>query len=331
MSAAYEHIPVLYEPVLEALALAPAGRYIDCTVGGGGHAAGILERTAPGGQLLGIDLDTVALERTRRRLAPFEDRLTLVQGNFAGLGAIARAEGFDRVEGILFDLGVSSLQLEDAARGFSFQQEGPLDMRFDSAAGPTAADLVNRLDEEELADLLWEYGEERFSRRIARRIVQDRQREPIRRTERLARLVAEAVGGRRGKIDPATRTFMALRIAVNRELEQIPRGLDQAVELLVPGGRLVVIAFHSLEDRLVKGFIRQEVGACQWPTDLPVEACPHFVADGGSRPCRTYVGGFCDLQVRLRTIGKVRRPGPEEIARNPRARSARMRVAERVA
>jgi 16S rRNA (cytosine1402-N4)-methyltransferase len=190
--------------------------------------------------------------------------------------------------------------------------------------------LVNSLTEEELADILWRYGEERFSRRIARRIVQSRKRKAIRSTEQLAQLVQQAIG-RRTKIHPATRTFMALRIAVNRELEKLPLGLEQAVEVLAPGGRLVVISFHSLEDRLVKQFIRQEEGVCNWPTDLPVETCPHYRQAGeGIVPCRGQAGVFCNLAVRLRALGKVRRPDPEEVALNPRARSARMRVAERL-
>jgi 16S rRNA (cytosine1402-N4)-methyltransferase len=329
MVAPYEHTPVLLGPVLEALAPQAEGRYIDATVGGGGHAAGILERSAPDGLLLGIDRDPEALALARRRLAPFGQRALLVQGDYARLGEIARQHGFFPAQGVLFDLGVASFQLA-SQRGFSFQVDAPLDMRYDPASGPTASELLATLGEDELAELLWRYGEEPSARRIARRIVQVRERTPIRTTAQLARLVADVVGGRRRRIHPATQTFMALRIAVNKELERLPQGLADATELLAPGGRLVVLTFHSLEDRLVKEFMRRESGSCDWPDDLPVEACPHLVpVQPGPRPCRSLRSASCARPARLRILGRARKADAEEIQRNPRARSVRMRVAER--
>ncbi len=330
MPAPYEHIPVLLEAVVEALAPRAGSRYIDATVGGGGHASAILERSAPDGLLLGVDRDPQAIALAREHLSRFGTRAVVVQGDYARLAELARAHGFAPVQGVLFDLGVSSIQLASRERGFSFQFEAPLDMRYDPSSGPTAADLVNSLSEEELAELLWRYGEEPASRRIARRIVQVRERTPIRTTLQLAQLVADVVGRPRQRIHPATQTFMALRIAVNQELERLPRGLQAAVDLLAPGGRLVVLTFHSLEDRLVKEFLRRESGACEWPDNLPVEACPEFVPAGQpERPCRSLRSGGCRRPVRLRVLGRARKARAEEVQRNPRARSVRMRVAER--
>jgi 16S rRNA (cytosine1402-N4)-methyltransferase len=325
-----QHIPVLYEPVLEALAPRPSGHYLDGTVGAGGHAWGILERSSPDGRLLGLDLDPQALGIARSRLSTYGERATLLQANYAGLGRLAQAQGFVPLQGVLLDLGLSSMQLDRSERGFAFQADGPLDMRFNPTEGPSAADLVNELDEEELAGLFWRYGEERFSRRIARRIVRVRQLAPVLRTQQLAQLVQEAVPQSRGRVHPATRVFMALRIAVNHELENLALGLEQAVEVLAPGGRLVVISFHSLEDRLVKDFIRQEEGRCRWPTERPLEACPYYLAEGGARPCQSFTRAGCNLPARLRPLGRMRQPDSREISRNPRARSARMRVAERL-
>jgi 16S rRNA (cytosine1402-N4)-methyltransferase len=330
MPAPYEHIPVLYVPVLEALQPRAGGRYVDATVGLGGHATGILERSAPDGHLLGLDLDPQALAIAGERLASFGPRATLVHADYTALEALAGANGFLPAQGVLFDLGVSSLQVDRPERGFSFLADAPLDMRFDATAGLTAADLLNDLDEAALADILWRYGEERLSRRIARRIVQVRSRERIARTGQLARLVEEVAGGQRGRIHPATRTFQALRIAVNRELERLPQGLEQATRVLAPGGRLVVISFHSLEDRIVKTFIQQEEGRCDWPARAPLEGCPHL-ARAGQRPCRAQTGYQCGKPARLKAVGKAGRPVEEEVERNPRARSARMRVAERIA
>lgn len=302
------HTPVLYQQVLEALRPRPGGRYIDATVGAGGHAAGILEASAPDGQLLGIDLDPMALALARERLAAYGERVHLVHGSFADLDRHTAALGWEQVDGVLFDLGLSSMQLEAAHRGFSFQQEGPLDMRFDPRAEVTAADLVNRLSEAELADLLWRFGEERQARRVARAIIAAR---PIETTTQLAEVVARALGRSSGRIHPATRTFQALRIAVNRELEALEQGLEAALRVLAPGGRLVVVAFHSLEDRLVKAFFRRESRDCLCPPEQPVCTCGHRAT----------------LKVLTR---RPVRPESEEVARNPRARSARLRAAERL-
>lgn len=296
--ASFHHVPVLPAQVLEGLAPRAGGRYIDGTLGGGGHAALVLEASGPDGQLLGIDTDPAALAAAQARLPHFGPRLSVVRGNFRAIGELARAAGFAPVDGILLDLGVSSHQLDTVGRGFSFQADAPLDMRLDPDGPQTAADLVNTLPESDLADILYHYGEERASRRIARFIGEARRRQPLARTGELAELVVRAMGGRRGKIHPATRTFQALRIAVNGELESLEQALPQAVELLAPGGRLAVIAFHSLEDRIVKHFFRAEASG-----DTP----------------------------RLRLITKKPLEADEaEQQHNPRSRSAKLRVAERV-
>ncbi|MFN2186586.1 MAG: 16S rRNA (cytosine(1402)-N(4))-methyltransferase RsmH, partial [Anaerolineae bacterium] len=283
------------------------GWYIDATLGAGGHAKGILLASRPDGRLLGLDADPDALLHASKVLEPFGDRVTLRVANFRQLGAVAGALDIREVDGILMDLGLSSRQLDEAERGFSFAQDGPLDMRMDRSRRESAADLVNTLSEAELSDILWQYGEERHSRRIARAIVAAR---PLVTTGQLADLVARTVG-RREKIHPATRTFQALRIAVNEELEALSEALPEARDLLRPGGRLAVIAFHSLEDRLVKEFYRQEARACICPPELPVCVCQH--------------------QATLRVLtSKPVRPSAEETVRNPRSRSARLRVAERL-
>lgn len=307
MSESLLHHPVLYESVLEGLAIRPNGCYIDATVGAGGHAWGILVASGPKGRLLGIDADPQALALASERLAAFEDRVTLVQGNFSQLSSIAPAQGFAEVDGILFDLGLSSVQLAVPERGFSFQHDGPLDMRFDPSNPITAAHLVNELEERELADILRRYGQERQARRIARAIVSAR---PLRSTAQLAALI-EGVVGRRGRIHPATRTFQALRIAVNDELTALSEALPQALDLLVAGGRLAVISFHSLEDRIVKRFFEREARDCICPPETPVCVCGH--------------------RARLNIITRHPiRPSEEEVAANPRSRSARLRIAERV-
>lgn len=293
---------------MSALAPQPGGRFIDATVGAGGHAAGLLAATAPDGRLLGLDRDPAALVVARERLNAYGERVRLVQAGFADLAAIARTHQFVPVDGILFDLGLSSLQLADPNRGFSFQAEGPLDMRFDPTQDLTAADLVNELPMDDLAELLYQYGEERESRRIAHAIVQAR---PIRTTRQLAEVVARAVGGRRRHIHPATRTFQALRIAVNDELAQLQAALPQAVALLRPGGRLAVITFHSLEDRIVKEFMRRESRDCICEPGLPVCVCGHTAS----------------LRLIMR---KPITPSVEEVQANPRSRSAKLRVAEKV-
>ncbi len=305
------HEPVLLDAVRAALRPRPGGRYVDATVGLGGHAAALLEASAPDGQLLGLDLDPQALAVARERLAPFAARVHLRHGSYAHLADYVRALGWHgRVDGVLVDLGVSSLQLDTAERGFSFRHDAPLDMRFDpTAEGPTAADLVNTLPEAALADLLWRYGEERRARAVARAIVQHR---PITTTGQLAQVVAAATRSGKPGMHPATRTFQALRIAVNRELENLERLLPQALEVLAPGGRLAVIAFHSLEDRIVKQFLRRESRDCLCPPEQLVCTCGHRA------------------QVRLVRPFPMR-PSADEVARNPRARSARLRVAEKLA
>jgi 16S rRNA (cytosine1402-N4)-methyltransferase len=269
---------------------------------------GVLEHTAPEGELLGLDRDTVALPLAQQRLARFRGRLTLVQGSFRDIKTHAAAIGWERVDGILLDLGVSSMQLSTPERGFSFRTEGPLDMRFDPAHELTAADLVNDLPEADLADLIYEYGEERKSRRIAKAIVEAR---PINDTGTLAAVVANAARSRSRRIHPATRTFQALRIAVNDELAALEEALPQCVELLKPGGRLVVIAFHSLEDRIVKRFMRDE---SKEPVSRPFE--PETTR---GHPARVRL-------VHRRPI----RATEGELKSNPRARSARLRTAERI-
>ncbi|HYF65833.1 MAG TPA: 16S rRNA (cytosine(1402)-N(4))-methyltransferase RsmH [Herpetosiphonaceae bacterium] len=326
------HQPVLYAEVLDALSLTPGGRYIDGTLGWGGHSAGILERTGPDGRVLGIDQDPLARAAARERLAPFGERATIAEGNYREMAAIAAAHGWADVDGVLLDIGVSSPQLDTPERGFSFQHDAPLDMRMNPTAGETAADLVNTLPEDELADIIYQYGEERMSRRIARRIVEERRRAAIATTGELARLVLRAVGGKHGPTHPATRTFQALRIAVNDELGALRDGLAAATALLRPGGRLAVISFHSLEDRIVKEWIRTESSECLIPPKIEILGCQHLVGAGlGPRPCIFPVGRDCDY--RPRTLPVSRKPieaGPAELAANPRARSAKLRVAEKI-
>jgi len=307
--ASPRHIPVLYDAVMASLAPESGGRYIDGTVGLGGHAQGLLEASAPDGELLGLDADPQALEQARANLASFAARITLVQGRHHNLGEIASRQGWRQVDGILLDLGVSSLQLDKAERGFSFREDGALDMRLGPDGTQTAADLVNDLSERELADLIYAFGEERYSRRIASAICRER---PFRGTARLAEVVARAVPNRsRQRIHPATRTFQALRIAVNDELESLRQVLPQALDLLKPGGRLAVIAFHSLEDRIVKQYLVRESKDCICPSELPACVCDHRAT------------------VRLLTRKPVR-PSEQEVAENPRSSSARLRVAEKL-
>lgn len=304
------HIPVLFQTVLDGLQVRPGGRYIDATIGGAGHAAGILAASSPDGRLLGLDRDPTAVDVARARLASYLGRVVIEHRSFVHLAEVARSQQFIPVDGILFDLGLSSLQLADPSRGLAFMVDGPLDMRFDpTSGGPTAADLVNDLDPEELAALLYRYGEERQARRIAQAILAAR---PLHTTGELAAVVERAVGkGRHERIHPATRTFQALRMAVNDELTALEAALPQAVEILAPGGRLAVISFHSLEDRLVKEFMRRESRDCICPPETPVCVCGHRAT------------------LRLITRKPIR-PTAQEIAANPRSRSARLRVAERV-
>ena len=300
-------MPVLYQEVLFWMQVRSGGTYVDATVGLGGHAHGILVDSAPDGRLLGVDVDPQALGLASRRLSAFAGRVSLAQGRHRELAVIARQHGFERADGILLDLGVSSLQLDDAARGFSFREEGPLDMRMGASGDLTAEEIVNEWPEEELARILYEFGEERRSRRIARAICA---RRPVHGTRQLADLIAGVVG-HSGRIHPATRTFQALRIAVNDELSSLRVALPQAAELLAPGGRLLVISFHSLEDRIVKQFMVRESKNCLCPAKIPQCVCRHVAT----------------LSVLTR---RPVRPTDEERARNPRSRSARLRAAARL-
>lgn len=301
------HLPVLYKEIIHALQPTSAGRYVDCTVGGAGHSVGILEVSSPDGLLLGFDLDPQALAIARERLAPFGKRARLVQESYVRLNQVLEQFGWDDVDGIVFDLGVSSMQLDTAERGFSFLRDAPLDMRFGPEVGNTAGELVNTLSEAELASLIFRYGEDRHSRKIARAIVRAR---PLRTTGELAEVIAGSVRSHE-RIHPATRTFQALRIAVNEELAALEAALPQAVAALNPGGRLAVISFHSLEDRIVKQFMRIESRDCICPPEQPVCTCGHRAA--------------------LREISrKPIVPTGEEMQANSRARSARLRIAERI-
>ena len=302
------HVPVLYNVVLSALRPAPGSRLLDGTVGAGGHAWGLLEASAPDGKLLGLDRDPAALGLAAERLKPFGARALLRHTSFAELRTAMEEVGWDQVDGVLLDLGMSSMQLDDPRRGFSFLQDGPLDMRFDPSSPVTAADLVNNLQAGELAGLHTRFGEEPRARRVALAIVAAR---PITTTRRLAEVVARATGYRGGRTHPATRTFQALRIAVNDEREAIGKGLEQATACLRVGGRLAVIAFHSLEDRQVKQFMRRESTDCICPPRQPVCTCGHVAS----------------LKELFRTPVT---PDLDEVRRNPRARSARLRVAERL-
>jgi 16S rRNA (cytosine1402-N4)-methyltransferase len=310
------HQPVLAEEVIEMLSPASGSLQIDATVGGGGHTERILEATTPDGRLLGLDADGAAIARVDDRLRPrFGDRLVLRRANFRELKDVAPDAGFGAVDGLLFDLGLSSFQLADTDRGFGIRAGGPLDMRFDTSRGVPAAELLATLDADELTALFRNFGEEPNARRIARAIVDTRRTTPVTTSEELAALVERTVGrgkpGRR-RIHPATRVFQALRIAVNEELDALQDGLAAAVDLLRPGGRLVVLSYHSLEDRIVKRFLDAERKGCICPPELPVCVC-------GRSP-------------RLRLVTRPSlTPTDAEIAENPRARSARLRAAERMA
>ena len=309
------HLPVLAEEVISMLQPAAGSLQIDATVGGGGHTERILEASDPDGRLLGLDADGAAIARVAQRLERFGDRLVLRQANFRELGAVAPAAGFGAVDGLLFDLGLSSFQLADTERGFGFRAGGPLDMRFDASRGVSAAELLATLDATELTALFRRFGEEPHAPRIARAIVEARRVAPITTAEELAALI-ERVAPRgapgRRRIHPATRVFQALRIAVNEELDALGEALAVAVDLLRPGGRLVVLSYHSLEDRIVKRFLDAERNGCICPPSVPVCVC-------GRTP-------------RLRLVTRPSlTPTDAEIAANPRARSARLRAAERIA
>lgn len=307
-SSSTPHRPVLYQEILSALLPHRAGRYVDLTVGAGGHAWGMLNASAPDGQLLGIDLDPLALQLAAQRLEPFAGRFTLVQASYTSLAEQLRRLAWDAVDGIVLDLGVSSMQLDIPARGFSFQTDGPLDMRFGPTQLLTADDMVNNWSEHDLADIIWRYGEEHQSRRIARAILQAR---PLHSTQALAEVIRQAMGERKGRIHPATRTFQALRIGVNAELQALEAVLPQAVAALAPAGRLAVISFHSLEDRIVKQFFRRESSDCICPPEQPACTCDHTASI---------------LELTRRPIDAA----VSEMENNPRARSAHLRVAEKV-
>ncbi len=303
-----KHLPVLYNEIIHAMQPHQGGLYVDGTVGAGGHAHGVLSASSPDGQLLGMDVDPQALHLAQENLAEFGERAHLVRTSYSSLLDQMAALGWRLVDGILLDLGVSSMQLDTRERGFSFQTEAPLDMRFDPAGHTTAEDLVNQLSETELSDVLFRYGEEHRSRQVARAIINSR---PIRTTTQLAKIVAGVTSGGRSGIHPATRTFQALRIAVNGELGALETFLPQTLKALRPGGRLAIIAFHSLEDRMVKQFLRTESKDCICPPGQPICTCGHKAS--------------------LREItGKPVRPLENEVQVNPRSRSARLRVAERI-
>lgn len=303
------HVPVLLEACLDALAVKPEGIYVDGTLGRAGHSLAVV-RQLTSGRLIGIDRDVDAIAAAQVRLAPWRDRVTLVQGNFSDLAVLLHSIGVERADGMLFDLGVSSPQLDTPARGFSYQYDTPLDMRMDQSAPLTAREVVNTWDEAELCRILREYGEERYAAVIAKRIVRER---PIETTGQLADIVRRALPPKalREKQHPAKRTFQAVRIAVNGELDALSALLDQAADCLAPGGRLAVITFHSLEDRIVKEKFRALARGCTCPPEFPVCVC-------GKKPV-----------LRLLTRKPVT-AGEAELRRNPRARSAKLRIAEKI-
>ena len=302
------HRPVLYQEIIHSLSPQRGGHYVDATLGAGGHTWGILEASAPDGLLLGMDVDPQALELARNKLSVFGSRAILVRASYTSLAEQLAALKWPSVDGIVLDLGVSSMQLDTPQRGFSFQVDAPLDMRFDPDNPVQAADLVNTLPEGDIADLLFRYGEEHQSRRVARAIVQAR---PLETTGQLARVVAGVTGSGKKGMHPATRTFQALRIAVNRELEALEEFLPQALISLASAGRVAVISFHSLEDRIVKQYFKKESQDCICPPKQPMCTCGHKAV------------------VRILTRRPIR-PGATEVNANPRARSARLRVAEKI-
>lgn len=299
----------MVQEVITALDVKPEHRYIDCTLGDGGHTLAIAESVSPAPKVLGIELDPSALEVATARLDAYASAVTLVRGSYADVGEIGPENGFSSIDGLLMDVGISSRQIDTGERGFSFQYDAPLDMRFDTSQAFSAQDIVNNYREEDLANVIYEFGEERKSRRIARTIVRNR---PVETTGQLAELVVRAIGRpRKGRIHPATKTFQGIRIAVNGELDNINVGLESAVGLLSQGGRLVVISYHSLEDRIVKNFMRKESSNCICPPETPQCVCEHVKT----------------LQLVSRRVIK---PTSEEVETNPRSRSAKLRVAERV-
>ncbi|HDY97216.1 MAG TPA: 16S rRNA (cytosine(1402)-N(4))-methyltransferase RsmH [Pseudomonas sabulinigri] len=307
--ADYQHVSVLLNEALEGLAIKPDGLYVDGTFGRGGHSRALLSGLAPGGRLIAFDKDPEAI-RTGNELAAIDGRFVVVQRSFADMAQELKDRGLHgKVDGILLDLGVSSPQLDDPERGFSFMNDGPLDMRMNPGMGQSAADWVNSAAEADIATVLKEYGEERFSKRMARAVVTRRAQQPFTRTADLAEVIKEAnPAWEKGK-NPSTRAFQGIRIFINRELEDLADGLRAAVESLAPGGRLVVISFHSLEDRMVKQFMRREAKGAPLPRDLPIRDI--------------------DIPVSVNLVGKAIKPSAAEVAANPRSRSAMLRIAEK--
>ncbi|UYM16926.1 16S rRNA (cytosine(1402)-N(4))-methyltransferase RsmH [Endozoicomonas euniceicola] len=301
-----KHVTVLLDEAVEAVLTDPRGVYVDGTFGRGGHSRAILDGLAEEGRLYGIDKDPGAIA-VGTELAEQDKRFAIHHGSFIELDKMLNGT---RVDGVLLDLGVSSPQLDSPERGFSFMNDGPLDMRMNTTEGESAADWINRAEEQEISKVIWEYGEDRFSRRMARAIVAARVEEPITTTKRLAEIIAAACPTREKGKHPATRAFQAIRIHINRELDDLVECLDKALEVLKPGGRLVVISFHSLEDRIAKRFIRKHAKGDELPSWLPVRED--------------------QLNKRMRPLGKAIKPGKTEVDANPRARSAVMRVAEKL-
>ncbi|MED3499813.1 16S rRNA (cytosine(1402)-N(4))-methyltransferase RsmH [Brevibacillus agri] len=309
----FHHVTVLRDEAVDGLNIRPGGIYVDCTLGGAGHSSLIASRLTEGGRLIAIDQDDWAHDNARERLAPYMDKVTLVKSNFRHLKEIVKDLGLTGVDGVLFDLGVSSPQLDEGERGFSYNADAPLDMRMDQQAPLSAYDIVNEWDEEEIAKIIWLYGEEKFSRRIARQIVQQRKKQPIRTTGELVELIKEGIpaAARRTGGHPAKRTFQAIRIAVNDELDAFKEAVADAIDILNPGGRVSVITFHSLEDRICKQVYQDYSKGCKCPPSFPICTC----------------GNEAIVKVITR---KPILPSEEELAANPRARSAKLRVAEKV-
>ncbi|MBO8162256.1 MAG: 16S rRNA (cytosine(1402)-N(4))-methyltransferase RsmH [Brevibacillus sp.] len=309
----FHHVTVLKQEAVDALAIRPDGVYVDCTLGGAGHSSLIASRLGEAGRLIAIDQDDFALENARRRLAEYGQKVKLIKSNFRRLRDVLREEGLEQVDGVLYDLGVSSPQLDEAERGFSYNADAPLDMRMDRESELSAYDIVNEWDEAELAKLIWEYGEEKFSRRIARQIAMHRKQAAIETTGQLVEIIKEAIpaAARRSGPHPAKRTFQALRIAVNDELGAFQESLQQAIQLLASRGRVCVITFHSLEDRICKQTFQEYARGCTCPPSFPQCVC-------GSQPL---------LQIVTR---KPVSPSERELNENPRARSAKLRVAEKL-
>lgn len=309
----FSHVSVLAEECIQALNLRPDGVYVDGTTGGGGHSLRIAQQLGPAGRLICIDRDEEALAAASRRLEAYRDRVTFVKSNFAQIAQVIEGQGLAGVDGILFDLGVSSYQLDNGDRGFSYMHDAPLDMRMDRSQPFSAWDVVNTYTQEQLRQILWEYGEERYSGRVAAAIVQQREESPIETTGQLAQVIREAMpaAARREKQHPARRSFQAIRIEVNGELRAVEQAMEGSVDKLLPGGRLAVISFHSLEDRIVKKIFAQQAKGCTCPPEFPVCVC-------GKKP-------------RLKLISRgVITAGQKELDENPRARSAKLRVAERI-